>query len=415
MARSEGAGHLLVLGGLTGLGAAATDMYTPALPVVSQNLHGSAASAQGSVSAFLFALAVGQLVLGSLSDAVGRRRLILVATAAFAASSVACAFSTSIVELSAFRALQGLGAAGGMVIGRAVVQDLARGPTAGRQYSRLVMITGLAPILAPLVGALLLLAGSWQLIFLAQAGLAVVLLTASAFRLPETLPRSARIALSPTGVLTAHRRLLANRSFAAFALVFGLAAGILFAYVAGYAFCVEDTFHASPLAYALLFGANAAGMVAVAQLNGRWLINRFPLAWLVRTGLLWSTLAAVTLTAAVVLHAPLALVAAAMWFIIASRGAIMPNTTSLAMASSSGARGSASALLGTIQWLTGAAAALLAGIGGGASATSMVIVILGFSLAALAAVGLLARGPASQEAADPPPDPDGELTAAEAG
>src|SRR5580700_11592061 len=115
MARSEGAGHLLVLGGLTGLGAAATDMYTPALPVVSQNLHCSAASAQGSVSAFLFALAVGQLVLGSLSDAVGRRRLILVATAAFAASSVACAFSTSIVELSAFRALQGLGAAGGMV------------------------------------------------------------------------------------------------------------------------------------------------------------------------------------------------------------------------------------------------------------------------------------------------------------
>src|SRR5271170_4636078 len=114
MARSEGATHLLVLGGLTALGAAATDMYTPALPVVSQDLHCSAAAAQGSVSAFLFALAVGQLVLGSLSDAVGRRRLILVATAAFALFSVASAFSTTIAELTTCRALQGLGAAGGM-------------------------------------------------------------------------------------------------------------------------------------------------------------------------------------------------------------------------------------------------------------------------------------------------------------
>jgi Major Facilitator Superfamily len=203
------------------------------------------------------------------------------------------------------------------------------------------MITGLAPVLAPLIGALLLLAGSWRLIFLAQAALAVVLLVASAFSLPETLPPSARIALSPGAALAAHRQLLANRSFAAFALVYGLAAGIIFAYIGGYAFLVEDSYRASPLTYALLFGANAAGMVVVAQLNGRRLIGRFRLTRLVHAGLAWSTLAAIMLTAGTILHAPLALVAGAMWFIIASRGTIMPNTTSLAMATSSGARGSA--------------------------------------------------------------------------
>lgn len=375
--------QLAVLAGLTALGAASTDMYAPAFPAVRDDLDTSRLAVQATVAVFLLTLAVGQLVVGAVSDSVGRRPAMLVGVTAYVVASVACAVATDIGLLLVARAVQGAGAAAGVVLARATVQDRAAAATATRPFSHLVMMTGLAPILAPSAGAALLHLGSWRWIFVAQAVLGAGFAVAAYVGLPETLPRAERRPFGGRAVLRSQVEVLRIPRFRRCALAFGLAAGVVFGYASSYSFVLEVQWGTAPLVYAVLFGLNGLGMVAFAQVNPG-LVDRFGPNGVLVGGLVASTAAAGALVVAVVAHLPLAVVAAATWVVIASRGTVLPNITSLAMSSAPFARGVASASLGSVQWAVGAVASIAAGLypdaGVGMSVTMVV-----FSAAALAA------------------------------
>jgi DHA1 family bicyclomycin/chloramphenicol resistance-like MFS transporter len=374
-----------VLGGLTCVGAAATDMYAPAFPAVSDDLHASASGVQTTVAVYLLGLAIGQLLVGSASDALGRRVFIIGGTIGFGISSLLCSFAPNLGVLIALRLVQGLTAAAGIVVARAVVQDLHQGAAATRYFSRLIMITGLAPVLAPSIGALLLRGFSWRSIFIAQAVLAVLLVLMAVRALPESLPVANRRPFTVKAIVAQNVELLTDRRFLSFAIAYGLAAAIIFAYVGGYTFVIQDVYGQSPTTYGILFGVNGLGMVILAQVNG-WLVRPNSIVMLARTGLIVSTLAAGLLVALLAGHAPLFLVVSATWMVVATRGFIMPNVTSMAMAIRLDSRGSASAVLGTLQSASGAVAAPLAGLGGRSSGVPMATIMFVLSAAAVLVV-----------------------------
>lgn len=396
---------MAVLGGLTALGAASTDMYAPAFPALREHFHSSTAAIQVSVAAFLVTLACGQLLFGSLSDVLGRRPLLLVGGLTYLAASLLCAGAPQVGVLIGGRALQGFGAAAGIVIGRAAVQDGAQGHLATRSFSRLATISGLAPILAPSVGAVVLHVAGWRAIFLTQAIIGAVLLAAAWRYVPESLRHGERSAPGPVAALTAYARVLRLSQFRRCAIAFALAAGVVFGYVSTYAFVVETRYGGSPLLFAALFGLNGAGMVATAATNPR-LVGRLGVLRVLRSGLLVSTVAAISLVAAVLNQLPLVLVALLTWVVIATRGTILPNLTSVAMSAVPSGRGVASAVLGAVQWLVGGLAAVIVSAISDPG-TAMSLVMATFSALSLVAAVAVVRhdGPApSPEAAEPPAD-----------
>jgi DHA1 family bicyclomycin/chloramphenicol resistance-like MFS transporter len=376
---------------MTALAGAATDMYTPALPAVVRDLRTSAPVVQGTVGVFLAALAVGQLVMGSLSDGLGRRRPLLLSLTAFVVTSLLCAVSTSAATLLAARAGQGLAASGGVVLARSIVQDVA-GDDAARGYTRLAMVTGLAPVLAPVAGAGVLEVLGWRWIFVAQALVGLGVLGWAALGQPETLSTVDRRSPGLRGAATSYRRLLADRDFARYAAVYGLSAGVVFAYIGSYSFVVIDDFDASPTVYAVLFAANALGMVAFGGVN-RMLLHVREVRSIVRSGLLVSAVSAAAMLTSILADSGLAVVAVAMWAIMAVRSFIMPNTAGLAMARSRRSGGSASALIGTAQWAVGGFAILAVGLVPLPRGPAMAGAILAFSAGAWLLVG---RGPAGR-------------------
>ncbi|MDG4834359.1 Bcr/CflA family efflux MFS transporter [Solwaraspora sp. WMMD1047] len=375
--------QLALLAGLTALGAASTDMYAPAFPTVQADLATSRMAIQSSVAVFLVAIAVGQVVVGLVSDVIGRRPVLLFGVLCYLAASLACAAATTVELLLLARAVQGAGAAAGIVVARASVQDRARDATATRPFSQLVVMTGLAPVLAPVVGAGLLHLGSWRWIFVVQAGLGALLAVAAVVSLPETLAPADRQPWRGRAVLAAQVRVLRVPQFRRYALAYGLAAGVVFGYASSYSFVVELQLGGSPLLYAVLFGLNGVGMIAFAQVNPG-LVDRYGSVAVLVTGLVASTAASAALVAAIVWRLPLLVVAAATWVVIASRGTVLPNLTSRAMSAVSSGHGTASALLGSVQWAIGALAAVVAGITADAG-VGMSLTMLVFSAAALLA------------------------------
>ncbi len=391
--------QLTLLAGLTALGAASTDIYAPAFPSVQSDLHTSQVAVQSTVAVFLLSMALGQIVVGQVSDSIGRRPALLIGVVGYVGASVACAVAPTVTWLLVSRAVQGLGAAAGVVIGRATIQDRAHTATATKPFSQLVVMTGLAPILGPMVGAGLLHIGSWRWIFVVQAALGASFAIGAIVSLPETLSREQRRPIGLRAAVGAQAEVLANPQFRRYALAFGLAAGVVFGYVSSYSFVLEVQWGSSPFVFAILFGLNALGMVALAQLNPP-LVDRFGPTRVLIGGLLASTAAAAALVASVVWPVSVLLVALPTWVVIASRGTILPNLTSVAMSSGVAARGTASALLGSIQWTIGAVATVAAGLAPNPG-IGMSVTMLTFSAATLlAASGGRRRGSVTLAAAD---------------
>ncbi|WP_328482290.1 multidrug effflux MFS transporter [Streptomyces sp. NBC_00377] len=377
----------LVLGGLTATPPLSMDMYLPALPEVTRSLHAPAATVQLTLTACLAGMALGQLVVGPMSDRWGRRRPLLAGLAVYVVATALCALAPTVELLVACRLVQGLAGAAGIVIARAVVRDLYDGLAMARFFSTLMLISGVAPVVAPLIGAQILRGTDWRGVFLLLTGVGLLLAVVVWTRLPETLPAAERHGGGVGEALRAMRRLLGDLPFTGYMLTGGFAFAALFAYISASPFVVQEIYGASPQTFGLLFGANSIGLVLVGQVNGRLLVGRVRLDRVLAAGLVTVALASTALllmTTGVFGEAGLAPVAAALFVLMSAMGVVLPNAQTLALSRVRHSAGSASALLGTSSFLIGAIASPLVGIAGEHTAVPMAVVQLAAALVASA-------------------------------
>lgn len=390
--------YALILGGLTAFGPLSIDMYLPALPTMTDDLHTTDATLQLTLTAFVIGLAVGQLVIGPVSDAFGRRKPLLIGMAVYVAASILAALSPTVEALIAARAIQALGAAAGIVVARATVRDLFAGKAMTRFFSMLMLVTGCAPILAPIAGGQILSWTSWRGVFLVLTGFGALLLVVITFVLPEPLPEHRRSKPGISSVARTYLSLLRERTFLGYALTAGLIFAALFAYISGSSFVLQGVYGLSAQQYSLVFGLNGLGIVILGQVNGR-LAGRFDERNLLATGVLAATVGAVGMVASTFVGFGLLGLLIPLVFIVASIGLIMPNCMSLALANHPNTAGSASALLGVLQFIVGGLAAPLVSIGGKDTAVPMAVTMAGFALLALLAFSTLTRPRAAPELA----------------
>jgi DHA1 family bicyclomycin/chloramphenicol resistance-like MFS transporter len=373
--------EVLLLGALSAFAPLSIDMYLPALPSMTRELHTTPAAAQLSLTACLIGLAAGQLLAGPLSDAHGRRPPLLTGVAVYAAASALCVVAPSIWILLALRLIQGLAGAAGIVVARAVVRDRYDGDELARFYALLLIVNGAAPIVAPVLGAQLLRVTTWRGVFVVLAIIGCVLLAAAAIGLPETLPPDRRQPGGGQAMLRDGRQLLADREFSRYALASGFAFGAMFAYISGSPFVLQAKFGISPQLFSLIFAINGLGIIVTGQAS-RWLIGRVSPRVLLIAGLTGSAAGGGALLAAAVIGAGLPLILPALFVVVASTGLVLPNATALALARHAHDAGSASGVLGLAQFAIGAATAPLVGVAGPRTDLPMAVVICVLGVAA---------------------------------
>ncbi|MDQ0760227.1 multidrug effflux MFS transporter [Streptomyces canus] len=376
----------LLLGGLTATPPLAMDMYLPSLPEVTDALHAPAATVQLTLTACLLGMALGQLVVGPMSDRWGRRRPLLAGLVVYVVATALCAVAPTVEFLVGFRLAQGLAGAAGIVIARAVVRDLYDGLAMARFFATLMLIGGVAPIVAPLIGGQILRVTDWRGVFVVLTVIGALLAALVWARLPETLPAAERHTGGVGEALHAMRRLLADLPFTGYLLTGGFAFAALFAYISASPFVIQEIYGASPQTFSLLFGLNSVGLVIVGQINGKVLVGRVSLDRALGVGLLIVTAAATALllmATGTFGEVGLAPVAAALFVLMSAMGVTLPNAQSLALLRTTHSAGSASALLGTSSFLIGAIASPLVGMAGEDTAVPMAVVQLAAALVAL--------------------------------
>lgn len=374
---------VLVVGALIALGPLTIDMYLPAFPRISDELNASEAQVQLTLTGMLVGLAVGQLVIGPLSDAFGRRRPLMTGLVAHGVVSIACSLAPTVEVLAAFRILQGFSGAAVSVTAMAMVRDQFAGIAMARLLARLMLVIGLAPIVAPSLGGLVLEWAGWRTIFLVLAVAAAALVVLAKVGLDETLPperrRPARIGQS----FLAYAALLRDVRFLALAVIGGSMMAVLFAYVAGATFVLQDGFGVSERSFALLFGTNAACFLVGSQVNPL-LLRRHSLLQVLTGGILLTLASATALfLLAETGTGGLVGVMVPLGLILGAAGLSMPNTPSLALENHAGEAGTAAAVLGCLQFGIGGVVAPLVGTFGTTTAAPMALVMM--SLAGLAA------------------------------
>ncbi|MET7424552.1 multidrug effflux MFS transporter [Dactylosporangium sp. NPDC005555] len=380
-------------------------MYLPALPSITDDLHTSSTAVQLTLTGTLAGLALGQLAIGPWSDAVGRRRPLLAGLLLHVLASVACVFAPDVAVLGGLRVLQGLGVAASSVVGLAIVRDLFSGSAFARLFSRLMLVMGAAPILAPTLGSAVLRWTEWRGVFVVLAVFGVLLTILAALALPETLPPARRRSGGVLATLGVYGSLLRDRIFVGLVLVAGFAMAALFAYVGGSSFVLQEVYGLSEAQFGLAFGAGAVGLIGGTQYNVR-LLRRYTPQRILMSALIAGTVAGVVLVTFAATHlGGLPALLAALWALLTAAGLALPNAPALAMSRHGEAAGTAAALLGAVQFGVGAVAAPLVGVLG-TGAMAMAVVIAGGMLVATVTLLVVVR-PGSL-----PPVPDDDLEAA---
>ncbi|AFM40165.1 drug resistance transporter, Bcr/CflA subfamily [Desulfosporosinus acidiphilus SJ4] len=363
-----------ILGALSAFGPLSIDMYLPSLPILTRDLHTSTSLAQFSLTACLLGLAFGQLVSGSQSDVRGRRIPLLIGLAGYTVSSLLCAVSPSIWTLILLRFIQGFAGSAGIAISRAVVRDLYSGSEMTRFFALLMLINGVGPIVAPIIGGQLLEFTSWRGVFLVLTVVGIIMLLAVFFSLPETLPSEHRSEAGLMNILLTFRGLMGDRVFMGYALPQGLVMAAMFAYISGSPFVIQDIFGASPQLFSLFFAINGLGIIIAGQITGR-LASRIAGTKLFSTGLILAALGGLCLLTTILLRAGLTAILIPLFLVVSSVGIVTTAGSSLAMENYGHSAGSASALLGLFSFVIGAVVAPLVGLGGGNTAVPMGSVI----------------------------------------
>ncbi|MGW1208396.1 multidrug effflux MFS transporter [Streptomyces sp. NPDC002499] len=382
---------VVVLSALTAVAPLAIDMYVPGFPAMGDSLGASSSAVQLTMTAFLAGLVVGQLLIGPISDGLGRRRLLTGGAIAFIVFSLACAVAPNIAVLTGARFLQGVAGAAGMVLARAVLTDRFHGPELPRYFAVLSQIMGVAPIAAPVLGGALLAVSTWRAVFVALAVLGVLLVFGVVRGVPESLPPERRHRGGVPSTFRAMGTLLADRTFMGYVLVLAMVSAALFAYVSGSSFVFENLHGVSSTTYSLIFASNAVGMLisgaAFSQLASRVGLNA-----LLCAGVAVAALGAVAQVLLVsTAGETLAGTWATLFVTVLGIGLVIPSTMALGQTLGRGAPGAASALLGGFQFLFGALAAPVVGLFGEDSSLPMAVIMLIAAGAAGVALILLAR------------------------
>ncbi|RKT87483.1 MFS transporter, DHA1 family, bicyclomycin/chloramphenicol resistance protein [Saccharopolyspora antimicrobica] len=381
---------IVVLGALIALGPLTIDMYLPALPAIGNELAASASTVQLTLTGTLLGLGIGQLLIGPFSDIVGRRLPLIIGTALHILASVACLFAPNIAVLGTLRTLQGVGAAAAMVVALAVVRDLFSGRAAATALSRLMLVMGVAPILAPSLGGAILLTGSWRGVFGALAIIGAVLLVVAIFALKESLPPERRQAAQFRPVLRTYRQLITDRDFVLLAIVAALAMSALFSYISGSSFVLQEQFGLDQQAFGLVFGVGAVALIGASQFNVV-LLNRYSPKQIVFAALVAATVAGLILTALTTTGTGgLYGFIVPLWLVLGAMGFVLPNAPALALSRHGEAAGTAAALLGAGQFGLGALIAPLVGVLGN-DGPAMAITMTGGAAVALLALGVVVR------------------------
>jgi MFS transporter, DHA1 family, multidrug resistance protein len=390
VARPGAARTALLLGAFVALGPLTIDMYLPALPTISRDLETTSAAVQLTLTGTLLGLALGQLVLGPLSDALGRRRPLLAGTALHVVASLLVLVAPNLAVLGALRVLQGVGTAAGAVVAIAIVRDLYDGRAAATMLSRLFLVLGAAPVLAPTLGGELLRFTSWRGIFAFLALYGVLMIAVGVRALPETLPPERRQSSGVRGTLRGYGGLFRDRAYVGLVLVAGLTMAGLFSYVSGSAFVYQGEFGLDEQQFGLLFGAGAFWLIAATQLNPLLLRRWSPQALLVA-----GTVAGAAAGTALVLLAAtgtggLPAVAGSLWAVLFACGLALPNAPALALSRHGDAAGTAAALLGAVQFGVGAAVSPVVGVLGN-DAVAIGAVVVAALVLAIAVLVLVVR------------------------
>jgi MFS transporter, DHA1 family, multidrug resistance protein len=374
----------IILGALTAIGPLAIDMYLPALPAIAQDLAVPIAAVQRSLPAYFIGISVGQAIYGPLSDRLGRKPALLVGLAIFVSASLGCAVAGSANQLVFFRFLQALGGCAPLVVPRAVVRDYFDGRDAVRMLSMLILVMMLGPILAPLIGGQLLVRFGWRSVFFVLAGYALTWLVVEAWLLPESLRPERRRRESVATIAATYLRILRDREYLAWVLSGGLIFAGLLAYISGSSFVYIELFHVPPERFGLYFGANAVGLMIASQVN-RYLAGRVRPEVIVRVVLPFAVTAGLTLLVdAYTGFGGFVGILVPLFCFVICHGFVGPNTTALAMSPYGAVAGSASALMGTLQFVLGAAAGSLVSAFANGTAVPFAMVIAGCSIAAFA-------------------------------
>lgn len=381
----------LILGALAGIGPFSIDMYLPALPDIGASLAAPAGQVQGTLAIYFLGLAFGQVLYGPLSDRHGRRRPLFVGLGLYTVAAVACALAPDIQVLTAARLFQALGGCAGMVIARAVVRDVTDERGAVRLMAQLMLVMGVAPIVAPVIGGALLPVFGWRGIFWLLAGYGATMLAVIALLLPETLEPARRRREGVIAVIRVWGGLVTDRRFMGYALTGGFIIGGMFAYISGSPFVFMELHGVPSSQYGFYFGANALGIMVAGQVVGR-LAQRIAPARLLPV-VIWvpfvAGLALLGVTTSGVGGFPALLVT--LFGYIAMIGAVMPLTVALGMGPHGAVAGSASALMGTLQFGIGAGVGAVLGVLQDGTAVPMAAVIAACGVAGWCARRVLAR------------------------
>ncbi|MFA5939264.1 MAG: Bcr/CflA family multidrug efflux MFS transporter [Sinimarinibacterium sp.] len=373
---------VLILGTIVAIGPMSIDLYLPSLPTLQAHFGTDAGVVQYTLASYFVGLAIGQIAYGPIADRYGRRGPLLAGLALYVLASLVCALAPSIEALIAARFVQAIGGCSGMIIARAMVRDRHEGPDMARVLSALVLVMGVAPVLAPLAGGQILGLFGWRAIFVVLALFGMMCWGAAWAGLPETIgERSGPI--RARSVVRAYAQLLRHRRFMGYTLAGGVASAGMFAYITGAPFVFIEVFGVAPERFGLFFGANAAGLIVASQLNG-WLLRRLRAERIVRATLsVFAASALVLLLAAATRTGGIWAVALPLFVCISSLGFSFPNTTAAAMAPFGDRAGLASALMGTLQFAAAALAGAAVGLLNDGTSLPMALVIAGCGLASI--------------------------------
>ena len=381
----------LMLGSFAAIGPLSLDMYLPGLPALANDFNSTASLAQLSLTACLLGLALGQIILGPLSDSKGRRTPLMISLSVYSVSSLLCAFAPSIEMLLLFRFIQGSAGAGGIVISRAIVRDLFSGTDLTKFFSMLMLVNGAAPILAPVFGGQLLQFTSWRGVFVVICVLSVLMVVAAFWGIQETLSPELRSVGGITNTIRTFRDLLKNRVFMGYAFSQGFVTAAMFAYISGSPFVLQNIYEISPQTFSMIFAMNGLGIILASQVTGR-LAGKVKEEKLLQIGLCLALFGGILLLISIMLDVGIIGILLALFLSVSSVGIVGTTSFALAMQDQEKTAGSASALIGLLPFVLGSLMAPLVGIGGGDSPLPMGIVMVSCHVIAMSSYLFIARG-----------------------
>lgn len=371
-----------ILGLLASFGPFTIDMYLPAFPIMADDFETTISNIQLSLTACLFGLAIGQLFAGPLSDIYGRRKPLLIGLITYVLSSLFCALSNSIWGLILFRFLQGVSGASGIVIARAIVRDLYSGSQLTKFFALLMLVSGAAPIFAPIFGGQLLKFVTWHGVFVVLSFFGLFMFLLVLFGLRETLPKDRRAMEGIAATFLSYRNLFKDRVFIGYAFAQSFVYAAMFSYISGSPFVLQNIYGLSPQQFSLFFAINGIGLIIATQTTGR-LAGKIHERNMLIFGLGLASLSSLFLFCMILLKAHLAFILMPLFFVISSVGIIGTTCFSLAMQNQGRSAGRASALLGVLSFIFGAIVAPVVGISQLNTAFSMGLSILICNLSAM--------------------------------